>query len=86
MPDSMHAKALDQDVFATIAPDTGFWHRTAGLVWAVLLIAVLALIPVLALGGSAWAATPGGPATPGSTWTDNGAGAATAGIPLPPQR
>jgi len=84
MQHSTNVSAPDQDVFATIAPDSGFWRRrTADVIWVVLLLAALALVPVLALGGSAWAATPGGPSVPGSTWTDPGTSTVTTGIPLP---
>jgi hypothetical protein len=36
--------------------------------------------------GSAWAATPIGPNTPGSTWTDPGTSTVTNGIPVPHSR
>jgi hypothetical protein len=50
------------------------------------LVAAVVLAASVAASGSARAAAPGGPATPGSTWTDPGTSTVTTAIPLPPGR
>ena len=49
-------------------------------------LAALVVTATLAATGSAWAVTPIGPNTPGSTWTDPGTSTVTTGIPAPPSR
>jgi hypothetical protein len=49
------------------------------------MVAAIVLAATVAASGSAWAAAPGGPSTPGSTWTDPGTSTVTTGIPQPPQ-
>ncbi|HZE67526.1 MAG TPA: hypothetical protein VE081_12885 [Sporichthyaceae bacterium] len=45
-------------------------------------LAALVLAATVASAGSAWANAPVAP-SPGSTWTDQGPGTVTTGIPLP---
>jgi hypothetical protein len=49
-------------------------------------LAALVLAATVAGAGSAWAVTPIGPNTPGSTWTDPGTSTVSNGVPLPPHR
>jgi hypothetical protein len=49
-------------------------------------LAALVLAATVAASGSARAAAPVAPPSPGSTWTDSGQGTVSAGIPLPQGR
>jgi hypothetical protein len=49
-------------------------------------VAAVLLAATVSASGSAHAAAPVGPSTPGSTWTDPGTSTVTTGIPLPQHR